>query len=390
MSWTVLNPSSVAGAPTLAFSDADLNYCQALSQSILADNDCRAFPDLIALGFWLRRNNLTTLLASYKDSDVFYKPLGKVFHSAPANVDSLFVYSGILSLLCGNTNLIRLSRRSRGSSDILIYKLAALAQAFPAQTARFQLVQCDYEAPELAAFIAHADARVLWGSDAAIQAQRQYPMPAYAREFCFGHKYSLCLLDALGVTQAGDDALSTLVQLFYRDNMTFSQQACSSAKALIWLGNDDNIIKAKVRFWSALCDYAQLKSTGNTSEYYQALANSQQMLMSDETIMNIHFQLPFYRLQATTLSKTQIEQHSGCGIFLEISIDSIACMHSILSHANQTLTYWGVSDEVLQSWLLTTPDTPDRVVVIGKALDFTPVWDGIDLIASLSRQVLFN
>lgn len=390
MSWKVLNPSSVTDVPTLAFSDADLDYCQALSQSILSDSGCRELTDLIALGFWLRRNNLITLLAPYKYSGAFYKPLGKVFHSAPANVDSLFVYSGILSLLCGNSNLIRLSRRSKGSSDILITKLAELAETFPAQTARLKLVQCDYNAPELAAFLANIDARVLWGSDAAIQAQRQYPMPARARELCFSHKYSLALLSADAVIQASEVEFDELVQLFARDNLTFSQQACSSAKTLLWLGELDAIVCAQQRFWNGLTQWLGEKSLFNPSEHYQALATSQSLVMNDASIGHLQLQSTLVRLSCNKLTSEQVAQHPGCGVFMEMALYSLAELNSVLLPDIQTLTYWGLDRDQLRSWFSTQLTGIDRLVPLGEALSFAVVWDGVDLIDSFSRKIQFD
>lgn len=216
MSWTLLNPATTRAELQQPFAEQDFAYCQALSEALLKTPQSRDFPDLIALGFWLRQANLKPLLAPYQQGQFIRQPLGLVFHSAPANVDSLFVYSGILSLLCGNKNVIRLSSRSGGSTAVLIEKIRALAATFPAQNARFQLVQCDYNSVELKALISTIDGRVLWGSDQAIQAQRQLTLPAHARELSFGHKFSLCLLGADTVLAADNTEFQQLVQLFYR------------------------------------------------------------------------------------------------------------------------------------------------------------------------------
>ncbi|MFC6804089.1 acyl-CoA reductase [Deinococcus caeni] len=38
-------------------------------------------------------------------------PRGLVFHVPPANVDTIFIYSWLMSVLAGNRNVIRLSSR---------------------------------------------------------------------------------------------------------------------------------------------------------------------------------------------------------------------------------------------------------------------------------------
>ena len=114
------------------------------------------------------------------------------------------------------------SSRSGGSTAVLIEKIRSLAELFPVQNARFQLVQCSYDSAELKALMSTVDGRVLWGSDQDIQAQRQLSMPAHARELSFGHKFSLCLLGAEQVLAADDTEFKQLIQLFYRDQLTFA------------------------------------------------------------------------------------------------------------------------------------------------------------------------
>jgi hypothetical protein len=48
------------------------------------------------------------------------KPRGTVFHLAPSNVDTIFVYSWMLSLLTGNQNIIRLSSKEQPQTKELL------------------------------------------------------------------------------------------------------------------------------------------------------------------------------------------------------------------------------------------------------------------------------
>lgn len=388
MSWTILNPATTKAELQPPFAEQDFAYCQALSEALLKTPQSRDFPDLIALGFWLRQANLKPLLAAYQITDFLRQPLGLVFHSAPANVDSLFVYSGILSLLCGNKNLIRLSSRSGGSTAVLIEKIRALAETFPKQNARFQLVQCSYDSAELKALISTVDGRVLWGSDQAIQAQRQLLMPAHARELSFGHKFSLCLLGAEAVLDADNEQLQQLVQLFYRDQLTFAQQGCSSAKAVLWLGAPAQVQQAQQRFWPVLTELIAQKQPLNSSEQYQALATAQQLIMSSEQQLMLTQQRSISRVAVHTLEPVFINQHQGCGLFLELQLSQLAQLNPMLTQAHQTLTFWGVESNVLKSWLTSVHTGLDRVMPVGQALSFSPDWDGVNLIEQFSRKVV--
>jgi hypothetical protein len=388
MSWTLLNPATTRAELQQPFAEQDFAYCQALSEALLKTPQSRDFPDLIALGFWLRQANLKPLLAPYQQGQFIRQPLGLVFHSAPANVDSLFVYSGILSLLCGNKNVIRLSSRSGGSTAVLIEKIRALAATFPAQNARFQLVQCDYNSVELKALISTIDGRVLWGSDQAIQAQRQLTLPAHARELSFGHKFSLCLLGAEAVLAADNTEFQQLVQLFYRDQLTFAQQGCSSAKAVLWLGEAKQIQQAQRRFWPALTELIEQKQPLNSSEQYQALATAQQLVMSCEQQLLLTQQQSISRLTVNTLDPVFIQRHQGCGLFLELPLSDLKQLTPMLTQAHQTLTVWGVEPNLLKNWLTSVHTGVDRVIPVGQALSFSPDWDGVNLIEQFSRKVV--
>ncbi|NDW20652.1 acyl-CoA reductase [Alteromonas hispanica] len=387
MSWTTFNPPSVKAKLFSSFSEQDIAYCDALSALILKEPQIREFPDLVALGFWLRKSNLYNLLKPYQYASFNRQPLGMLYHSAPANVDSLFVYSGILSLLCGNKNVIRLSSRRGTSSNILIEKICQLADDFPEQNARFQLIQCDYDNSELIALINSVEGRVLWGSDEAIIAQRAIPMPAHAREMCFGNKFSLCLLDAKTIMAEPEAKFGQFVQFFYKDQMTFSQQGCSSAKAIVWLGSKEQIGDAKKRFWPALIELVRLKQPFSDSEHYQALLAAQQIAANAGNAFELIQERGITRLGVSSISPFCTNAHKGSGLFLELSLASFEQLNPMLKPANQTLSVWGVEPKLLHEWLTTVQTGVDRVVPVGEALTFSINWDGVDLIDQFSRKV---
>lgn len=386
MSMRWLNPSEFPLQASVAFTEQDLEYCQALSRALLKHKQIKAFPDLVALGYWLRRSNLTNLLTPYKQGDVIHRPLGTVYHSTPSNVDSLFAYSGIISLLCGNANIIRLSSRSGGSTDILVDAICMLAIDFPLQNARLQLLRCDRDTTELSKLIAGVDARVLWGGDNAIQAQRKHPIPAHARELGFGHKYSLCLLDAPMLLATSDSDLAKLAQDFIKDQLTFTQQGCSSAKAVVWLGDAVSVSGAQEKFWQQLDLSVNDKQWFEERHFYDAFANAQQLLLLDDSIKGYQQHDWCCRLSASHLTDVQAEEHCGNGLFIEISLTELTQLSPMLRQHHQTLSYWGIDNIQLQDWLAQQVLGIDRVVPVGKALIFDLMWDGMDLFSMLSRQ----
>lgn len=386
MSLQALTPVLVPPTLAKAFAEPSLAFCYALSEAIFADPRSRQFADLAALAFWLRKANIQRLIAPYQQDNLLYKPLGLVFHNTPANVDSLFVYSGILSLLMGNLNIIRLSSRAGSSAAVLVETLISLADSYPEQVSRLQLVQCDHQAAELSTINAMADARVLWGSDAAIKALRAFDCPAHCRDLVFSHKLSAVLLDAGAVINADEASFATLLDNFCRDNLTFAQQACSSAKAIVWLGDASRVVLAQTRFWQALpAKAAAIREPLTDAEHFDALARAQQLLIEDPSAKSLAINAPLVRLAVEQLTPEQVEIHSGSGLFLELALTELAQLNPMLLHCHQTLSWWGVERQPLDDWYQGLMQGIDRLVPVGQALQFDHIWDGQDLIHALSR-----
>lgn len=390
MSWTILNPTATAPKANHCFADEDISYCQALGQVILRDTEVKHYPDLVALGFWLRKANMLTIKKSNESKNILLRPLGLVFHSSPANVDSLFAYSSIISLLCGNINIIRLSNRTGGSTEILIDKINSLATQYPQQNARMQLVKCDYQAPELLALLKKVDARILWGGEHSIQAQRKNTIPAHAREFTFSHKYSLCVLDAQAVVSANEDQFDKLVQNFVKDQITFSQQACTSAKAVIWVGETDQIHQAKQILWPAITTKVDTLQTMSTSEHYTALANAQLLMIKDTSLTAMNQTGSLVCIQANKLTATQLQYHEGNGLFIELDLANLNDLTPMLMPYHQTVSHWGFEQSKISQWHQSVLTGVDRLVHVGQGINFDEIWDGLNLVHSFSRTVRYE
>ncbi|WP_430456141.1 acyl-CoA reductase [Rheinheimera sp.] len=379
-----LNPATTTPQLQPFFAAAALDYVNALSERLLADPACRELPDLLALGFWFRRQKIAALRQKYQAMPYQMKPLGLVFHNTPANVDSLFMYPALLSLLCGNYNLIRLSSRAGQSAAVLLKHVNALAATYPAQNAALQFIQAPHQDASLLATLHRLDGRVLWGSDAAIIAQRQLAVAAHCRDLCFSHKLSLTLLDAQALCQAPVTEFQAMTELFSRDHLTYAQQACASAKVVVWLGQPETIRQAQHRFWPALSELCQQKARLTDSEAYQALAGAQQLLLSSDSYQEWQSG-QLQRLQIQGLDADMLRLHPGCGLFLELSLQSLYALTPMLDNHHQTLSYWGIDSKLLDGWYPTVLRGADRLVPLGQSLQFAEVWDGVDLLLQLSR-----
>ena len=108
--------------------------------------------------------------------------------------------------------------------------------------------------------------------------------------------------------------------------------------------------------------------------------------LADNVVDFCKFENYIYRIQLSSLDSKTDELRGKFGYFFEHSTDGFDCIADIVNSKYQTLTYFGFSKEVLADFLVSKNLSGiDRIVPVGAALDISVVWDGYDLIRTLSR-----
>ncbi|MEM5770669.1 MAG: acyl-CoA reductase, partial [Bacillota bacterium] len=94
-----------------------------------------------------------------------------------------------------------------------------------------------------------------------------------------------------------------------------------------------------------------------------------------------------YRFQVDKLDPDLMEYKYNSGFFFEYDADELGEILPACNEKCQTLTYLGVSRDELTGFISKyAPKGVDRMVPIGKSMDFGLIWDGYDLIRTLSRR----
>src|SRR5258708_2995317 len=112
-------------SPLQPFAAESINFIEAFSKAVLTDAHIRSFPEIIPLRHCIPPAPLfhTKDQFNTERGDRVFLPRGVALHFAPSNVDSIFVYSWLLSLLIGNLNIVRLSMRRNDQLTQLIATL---------------------------------------------------------------------------------------------------------------------------------------------------------------------------------------------------------------------------------------------------------------------------
>lgn len=384
-------PQHLRQAPPLApFSVPVLGFLAALSADLLGDPAWRAHPGLVALGFWLRPAGLARLRghAALADPGSRRHAAGVVLHLAPGNVDNLFAYPWVISLLCGNADVIRLSSRPSAERTALLGVIGRLLgdPAHAAIRARCAIVRYGHDDSVTGELSALADRRVIWGSDTTIAHLRALPAPPLCQDVLFPDRQSAALLSAAAVGAATD--LDPMVEALYRDAYTFDQRACASPRLLVWLADGD-VQPARTRFWSAFAAcIAQRGPAFSEADLIDKLVAVHSVALDRDLVVEPASDQRLHRVRLVQPDATVLAAHCGAGLFFEGIADDADAVAQWLPRRTQTLTHWGLDSAAMDALCAAlADDMPDRLVPLGRALDFDPLWDGMDLFERLSRRV---
>lgn len=380
----------VAAAPRRPFAPEALAFLDDLGRMLRSDPVSRRFPELVALGFWARAASIGRLKARFEAAYPAHvrMPRGLAFHVAPSNVDTIFVYSLLLSMLAGNTNLVRVSSRSGEQSGHLMKMVSqALAAAPPAIRASVAVVQTSHDREVIDWLSATADLRIVWGGDETVSRIRQSQLRPSGTELVFPNRSSLAVLDAAAWLAEPDKP--GIARRFVNDSLWFGQMACSSPRDLVWRGAVDDVAAASHSFWPAVDAAADTAGLEWADAHAVAKLLAAQDLAAESRIL----QLPQASNRITVVRTRGLEglgtaPPTGAGFFREHSVETLGALAPSVRRNWQTIVSHGIPGADWAEFLAREmPRGIDRIVPVGEALDFDAIWDGVDLLSAMTRLV---
>ena len=381
-----------APADRRPFSDSLVSVCADFARRLGREQRARRYPELTALAFWMRRTEIERLRAEFSalESDqVVRVPRGLVFHVPPANVDTMFVYSWLLSLLCGNRNIVRLSGSRVEAVDILCDVLReTLSDSEPGLAAGQTVVTYGHEDETNQALSSNCDLRVVWGGDHTVDVFRRFPLNPQARELVFPDRFSFAALRVSAVQQLDDQGLTRLTENFFNDAFWFDQMGCSSPRLVVWVGDAAATQTASARFFERLARTVEAKGYSLPAAARMARFTFECQAILDRPVAErIEHGAALARLRLESLASFS-RDHSGGGLFFEARLEDLADLGAALDRRDQTLTHFGFEAETLRGAVLGWNGRGlDRLVPVGQALQFARYWDGMDLLSELTRSV---
>lgn len=386
---TSLNQTSVLKP----FDSEALSFFQSLSKFMMKDIQFRQYPELIALAYWMRKSNIIGMKDAFEKEkqERYLRARGTVLQFAPSNVDTIFIYSWVLSLLAGNRSVIRISRKQSEQTKLLIYALEHCLY-FPENkeiAKKIVIVSYDHN-DEITQFLSeNCHVRVIWGGDSTVKAIRSVSLASLATEVVFPDRFSLSMFKASKILSLEDHEMKEFIHHFYNDSFWFGQMACSSPRLVVWEGSQPCIQEAQNRFWSQFDKYIvdHYRDYASATQV-QKLATSYFYGIEKE-VTEVDYKPTFSRIEINRLTDQMREEHCGGGLFLEWKTDSILDLPSIIHDKDQTLAYFGFeTEELIQLVDMLQNRGIDRIVPVGQALNFEEVWDGYRLLTYFTREIV--
>jgi hypothetical protein len=369
------------------FSEATIAFLDDFSRYLLQHPDARGWPDVATLAFWCRRRALEREKQRYLDLPTRLGR-GLAFHITPGNVATSFAWSLTAGLLSGNSNLVRLPSRAFPQAALICEALNQVLQHHPGMAPYLCLVRYPPDRRLNDLFSSWCQTRLIWGGDNTIVTLRQSPLPPRSLDLAFADRYSLALIDADRYLAIADKA--AVAASFYNDTYLLDQNACTSPRLVVWLGDRQRIAQARGLFWCELETLAAARyplqpmvALNKFSRFCQHSARSGQLKQASSA--NLVFRAELSQLDGETLA-----QREAGGYFLEYLASALEEILPVCGSGCQTLAVLGVDRDAIQQFLAAhRPAGIDRVVPLGQTLAFSLRWDGFDLISALSRCITF-
>ena len=381
---------NVSTCPFVPYDDLLCEFLNDLSSDLRSSEESSAFPDVMAFAFWCRKGNIAKLKTDFKKNGEVRLGLGVLFHIAPSNVPVNFAFSFVFGLLSGNANIVRVPSKPFPQIGIIC---AAIDRLFATDKYReikemTALIRYEQNNEITSMFSANCNARLIWGGDITIRDIRKIAsVPERCVDIAFSDRYSLCVIDAPSIINLDETELIRLSERFYNDTYLMDQNACSSPHLVLWLGDKKDV--AKEIFWKAVHHKVsmkyQLEAVSAVDKYTLLCKNAIELNNIKSFKQHSNY---VYRVAVDKMIDNIDEFRGKFGYFFEYDTNDINCIAHIINNKYQTLTYFGVDKSKLLNFIVKNRLSGiDRIVPIGKALDMDIIWDGYDLMRSLSRII---
>ncbi|WP_291971456.1 acyl-CoA reductase [Candidatus Symbiopectobacterium sp.] len=368
------------------FDEEIIDFLNSLAKRLFLNTLAKTYPDVISFAFWCRKSSVLGMKQGYPDLSTRCGR-GVAFHIAPSNVAVNFAYSLVAGLLSGNANVVRVPSRDFQQVEIICHEIKMALQEHPQVSPYICLIRYERDKATNDWLSARCHSRLIWGGDATIMALRESPMPARSIDITFANRYSFALVDAAHYLSVPDKR--AVAEHFYNDTFLTDQNACTSPGLIIWLGRDDEVNSARATFWAEFEAFSQERYILQEAVAIKKLTQFCLLSSAREGVTKVSGDRNLvYRVQLDSLDEETMSFTGAGGYFMEYLAHDISEIYPVCDERCQTISVLGITNNTLATFLSQYhPKGVDRIVPMGRSMDFSLQWDGYDLIYTLSRTI---
>ena len=300
------------------FSNKVREFLSILSNELLHNNNAKQFGDVIAYAFWIRKTAIDRECEKY-DSEINRVGRGIAFQIAPSNIPIQFAVSMTYALISGNISVVRVSKRKYVQIDIICDTINKVIEE-KCKWMRQYICIIRYEHDNLLTqwLSNKCDIRVIWGGNDTIEQIRKIPIRPRTIELGFADRYSIAIINS-------DEYLNSDYKVFARDfyNDTYytDQNACSSSRLLVWVGN--NIYKAQEIFWESLVKEVNDRYSLSEIAGSEKLLHTVVCASNHPNIREIRYNNAVVRVKLMQLYEDIMDYKGNCGYFFEYEANDL-------------------------------------------------------------------
>ena len=370
------------------FAESIISFLSDLSKNLMQSKEAKAYPDIVTLGFWLRRTSLYALKERFvRANENSYVGRGVAFHIAPSNVPVNFAYSLCVGLLCGNVNIVRVPSKDFPQVRIIEQIINKTVEEHIDMKPYMCLIRYSHSRKINDILSAMCDVRIIWGGDATIAELRRSVLQPRATEMTFADRYSFAIIDSNEYMNKKEKG--RIAECFYNDTYLSDQNACTSPQVIIWTGS--RIAEAKGLFWTELNKIVDHKYNFQPIQAVDKLTLGYMAAVSKcggELLILPHKDNKLVRIQVSAVSADLMEYKGNGGYFYEYDCKDIIELRNLCNDVRcQTIGLVG-EKKLLQPLLESGIKGVDRIVPVGHTMDFDFIWDGYNLFERMTRVVI--
>ena len=296
-----------------------------------------------------------------------------------------FAYSLVSGLVTGNANVVRVPTKDFPQVGIITKALNTALDNHPNMKPYVFCIRYERDKDINDLFSSISDIRVVWGGDQTIAELRKSPLPPRAGEITFADRYSLAVIDSESYLNMENK--ERVAEDFYNDTFFSDQNACTSPRIIVWTGN--KIDEAKKIFWNEEHKLVEKKYTFQAIQGVNKLTKFFLIAVAEPGVkVEKHLDNLIVRVTVPNITETLMEYRDNSGYFYEYNCANIMDLVPLCNDKRcQTIGYIG-DGNVIIPLIESGVKGIDRVVPIGKTMDFDLIWDGYNLPALMTRTVM--